>query len=106
MVIWWEIIHQALKKFCKELNLICPSCTPNIPTYHPYTQSHKKSHIDMFLTRRHETDVIKNVNIERRHGVNTSPHYPVIAEITFEINDEPPKLKQNLMLQQEWTGQR
>ena len=34
----------------------------------------------------HETDVIKNVNIERRHG---SPHDPVIAEINFEINDEP-----------------
>ena len=47
----------------------------------------------MFLTRRHETDVINNVNIERRHGMNTSPHDPVIAEITFEINDEPPKVE-------------
>jgi quinolinate synthase len=63
--------------FCKENDLLVHPLTPNVPTYHHFSNS-ASSQIDHAVHQSSHSQVIQKVEVNIRAALNTSPHDAIV----------------------------
>ena len=81
---------RLLQHFCNEQELICPSGTPNMPTYHHFS-GNAKSTIDMFLVKSNSVYRDANLSVRAREATNIGPHDPVIMDMDLVLTTHQKK---------------